>query len=257
LDRAMALVAFLRAHCPWDQAQTPRSLVKHLLEESHEVVDAILREDPAALREELGDLLLNLAFQLVIAEEDRRFDAWDVWTSLDEKMRRRHPHLFGLGEPTTWDDAKGRESVTGKGALAGLPSTLPPLARARALGRRASRVGFDWDDPSGALEKVREETREVAERLEGQGSGAFDSESVDAQAVEEEIGDLLFAVVNVARKVGVDASSALAGANLKFQRRFEAVEALARMRGLAMPGTGLERLDALWDEVKAGEGNGP
>ncbi|NNM34793.1 MAG: hypothetical protein HKO53_17080, partial [Gemmatimonadetes bacterium] len=166
----MALVSFLRAHCPWDRAQTPRSLIKHLVEESHEVADAVLREDPAALKGELGDLLLNLAFQLVIAEERGSFGRDDVWTSLDDKMRRRHPHLFDLGEPLTWEEAKGKEGPSEASALAGLPATLPPLASATALGRRASRVGFDWDDPSGALAKIHEEADELGALMTGVGS---------------------------------------------------------------------------------------
>ena len=253
LDRAMALVSFLRGHCPWDEAQTPRSLIKHLIEESHEVADAVLRDDGGALREELGDLLLNVAFQIVIARERGLFDSHEVWRTLEEKMKRRHPHLFGGGSPGTWDDIKERESAPRPGALDGLPSTLPPLARANALGRRASRAGFDWDDPAGALEKVREETLEVAERLTSAG-GRPSPDQADPGGLEEEIGDLLFAVVNVARQAGVDPHTALAGANLKFIRRFEAVEALAARRGLPMPGTQLEELDRLWDEVKASRG---
>lgn len=266
----MALVSYLRAHCPWDRAQTPRSLIKHLVEESHEVADAVLREDPESLRAELGDLLLNLAFQLVIAEEGESFGREDVWTALDDKMRRRHPHLFDLGEPLTWEEAKGREGPAQPSALAGLPATLPPLAKATALGRRASRVGFDWDDPSGALAKIHEEAEELGTLLtrareEGEtsrgagpgdgGAGGPTSESTRQDALEDEIGDLLFAVVNVSRHAGVDAATALARANLKFGRRFQAVEALASERGLPMPGTPLDQLDRLWDEVKA-EGQG-
>lgn len=272
----MALVSFLRTHCPWDRAQTPRSLIKHLVEESHEVADAILRDDPEGLQGELGDLLLNLAFQLVIAEESGRFSRGDVWTSLEDKMRRRHPHLFDLGDPVGWDEAKHRETTPGPGALAGLPATLPPLAKATALGRRASRVGFDWDDASGAVEKIREELDELVSLL-ASGSGedeqpepAADRRAADAdvreeratprgvaqRALEEEVGDLLFAVVNVSRHAGVDAATALARANVKFQRRFQAVEALASERDLPMPGTPLDRLDRLWDEVKS-EGDRP
>ena len=162
----MALVSFLRAHCPWDRAQTPESLIKHLIEESHEVADAILREDPGGLRGELGDLLLNLAFQLVIAEEEEHFRREDVWEALDDKMRRRHPHLFDLGDAVSWEEAKEREDRRDRGALAGLPATLPPLAKATALGRRAGQVGFDWTDPAGALAKIHEEVDELAALLE-------------------------------------------------------------------------------------------
>ena len=244
LDQAMDLVAFLRAHCPWDGKQTPRTLTKHLLEEAHEVVEAIFSGNESALADELGDLLLNLAFQLVIAEEQGRFDRTSVWEGLDLKMRRRHPHLFGLGEEASWEDVKASEDDGRDGALSGVPRHLPALARASMIQRRASAVGFDWDEPTGALEKVREETDEVAGFLGG-----------PVEALEEELGDLLFSVVNLARLAGVDPYGALTRANLKFERRFNAVEAAARFRGLPMPGTDLEVLDRLWDEVKAEEEN--
>lgn len=244
LDRAMDLVVFLRANCPWDRKQTPRTLAKHLVEESHEVAEAIVGGDAGALAEELGDLLLNLAFQLVVAEEAGAFTRGDVWERLDRKMQERHPHLFGLGEEAgSWDELKEAGGAEAEGALGSVPSRLPPLAKAYLMQRRASRVGFDWSDPHGALDKVREETREVEDQLT-QGEGDL----------EEELGDLLFSVVNVARWADVDPSSALTSANLKFKRRFTAVEARARSLGLPMPGTDLEVLDRLWDEAKAGEG---
>lgn len=242
LDRAMDLVVFLRANCPWDRKQTPRTLAKHLVEECHEVAEAILGGNPGKVAEELGDLLLNLAFQIVIAEEEGTFDRWEVWEALDEKMRQRHPHLFGLGDAASWDELKAGRERPAESALRGVPARLPPLAKAYLVQRRASRVGFDWGDPSGALDKVREETQEVEARLAG-GEGDL----------EDEVGDLLFSVVNVARVADVDPSAALTSATLKFKRRFTAVEARARSLGLSMPGTDLEALDRLWDEVKAQE----
>lgn len=245
LDRALALVEFLRARCPWDAAQTPASLIPYLLEESYEVVDAISVDDAAALRDELGDLLLNLAFQVVLAEEAGRFGRADVVAALEDKMRRRHPHLFGLGEAESWQSIKARERAQGDraGLLDGFAAGSDPLLRAQRIQARVAEVGFDWDDPWGAWEKLREEVREVEAEL---GAG-------EADALEEELGDLLFSAVNVARLCDVSAAAALARANAKFARRFGALERLATERGIVVERTGLPVLDALWDEVKRAE----
>jgi nucleoside triphosphate diphosphatase len=268
LDRALALVAYLREHCPWDRKQTARSLVPHLLEETHETVDAIHADDPDLLRDELGDLLLNLAFQIVVAEGEGRFTRSDVVRRLEEKMVRRHPHLFGLGEKESWEVIKARERAeeaeanaspahpTGEegddpaapstpphGVLEGLAGGLDPLLRSHRLQEKAAGVGFDWDDVSGVLAKVREELDEVEAALA----------SGDRGELEEEVGDLLFAVVNLARLADAHAVPALEAANAKFLRRFQAVEALARERGIPIPGASLEELDRLWDEVKEEE----
>ena len=271
LEAAMGLVAYLRRECPWDRKQTPESLTKHLIEEAHEVVSAIVDGDGEQLSAELGDLLLNLAFQLVIAEEAGAFQREHVWQVLEQKMKRRHPHLFGLGAAESWDQIKAKEAGTGGSRLDGMAATLPPLARSYALQRRAASVGFDWDDAAGALVKVREETEEVASALsqghshsEGGSTGATYSDSsresetstatgVATGALAEELGDLLFAVVNLVRLAGADPSLALARANQKFERRFRKVEANAREHDLPMPGTPLEALDGLWDEVKRQE----
>jgi MazG family protein len=252
LDRALALVEYLREHCPWDREQTAVSLLPHLLEETHETVDAVRSGDPAALREELGDLLLNVAFQVVVAEQSGHFTREEVVGLLEEKMIRRHPHLFG-GEPGDWEAIKARERRArevgarkrgpGESSADGLPSGLDPLHRALRVQERAAGVGFDWDHPAGALAKVREELAEV----EGASQGS------DPVALEEEFGDLLFAVVNYARLSGVHPLTSLERANAKFLRRFRAVEALAGERGLPLPGTELAELDALWDEVKRAE----
>ena len=181
LDRALVLVSFLRRHCPWDAAQTASSLIPHLLEESHEVVDAIRSEDAPALEGELGDLLLNLAFQIVVGEEEGRFTRESVADRLEEKMQRRHPHLFGLGEKEAWETLKVREREEGEGVLEGLAKGLDPLLRAHRIQDRVSGVGFDWCEPTGAWEKVSEELEEVREALEAQ----------DREAVEEapQVGD--------------------------------------------------------------------
>ena len=243
LDRALALVRFLRDNCPWDAAQTPRSLVPHLLEEAHEVVDAIHADDTDALRGELGDLLLNLAFQVVLAEEAGTFDAEAVTQAIEEKMARRHPHLYGRGEQENWEALKARERPAGTGVLDGVARGLDPLTRAHRIQDRVAGVGFDWEDHRGALAKVEEELIEVAQ--------AIDHESVDA--VEEELGDLLFAVVNLVRLAGSHPVSALDRANRKFHRRFAALERLAEERGVELGSASLEELDVLWDVIKARE----
>ena len=242
LGRALALVRDLRARCPWDHAQTPETLRPYLVEEALELDQAIGAGDPANIRAELGDLLLNVAFQIVIAEERGAFMAEDVTRGLEEKMWRRHPHLFGLGQkPKSWEAGK-REEGSGKGGtLAGLPPTLPRLLMAFRLQERAAGVGFDWPDAKGPAEKVREELAEV-EREAGSGK---------REELESEIGDLLFAVVNLSRKLGVDPRAALEKANAKFQSRFEEVEKLAAERGIDLAQAGLDVLDRLWDEVKA------
>jgi nucleoside triphosphate diphosphatase len=252
LDRALGLVEFLRAHCPWDAAQTPSTLLRHLVEETYEVVDAVVREDDAALRDELGDLLLNLAFQLVLGEERGGLDREAVVRQLEEKMRRRHPHLFGLGEAEEWESIKARERAErgaargASGANPGLLDELPsldPLARAHRMQEIVARVGFDWPDPYGAWEKVREEVEEARAELD----------AGDADALEAELGDLLFSVINLARRAGIYAPAALARTNAKFIRRFQQLESLAGERGADLRDMDLEAMDRLWDEVKRRE----
>ncbi|MFO8174680.1 MAG: nucleoside triphosphate pyrophosphohydrolase [Gemmatimonadota bacterium] len=241
MDRALALVSFLRRHCPWDRAQTARSLIPHLLEESHEVVGAIRAEDQAGLEGELGDLLLNLAFQVVVAEEEGHFSRESVVARLEEKMKRRHPHLFGLGEREEWEALKARERGTKQGVLEGLPEELNPLLKAHRIQDRVSGVGFDWADARGAWDKVGEELEEVREALE----------AGEESAVEEELGDLLFSVVNLVRLAGTHSDTVLDRANRKFRRRFEDLEKLAGERGIVLAEAGLEVLDDLWEELKA------
>lgn len=244
LDRALALVEFLRARCPWDAAQTPQSLRRYLIEETHEVVDAIDADDAPMLRDELGDLLLNLAFQVVIAEETGHFTRDEVVRGLEDKMERRHPHLHGRGDAEPWELLKARErAAAGDGpatVLGDLAPSADPLRHAHRIQERVARIGFDWPDATGAWEKVREEVDEVRDELGDVGS----------PRLEEEVGDLLFSVVNLARLARVDAPTALARANAKFARRFGEVERLAGERGVVLGEAPLEALDLLWDEAK-------
>ncbi len=241
LDRALDLVRFLRAGCPWDAAQTPSSLTPYLLEESLELADAILEgADDATLRGEIGDLLLNVAFQIVLAEERGAFDAPDVVAALEAKMRRRHPHLYGDAEERPhWEAEKANERQEGD-VFHGLAERLDPLARAQRLQDRAAGVGFDWEHARDAFAKVREEVDEVAAHLE----------AGDRDALEQELGDLFFACVNVARLAELHAGTALRKANVKFESRFNRLVALAAERGLKLGEASLAELDALWDEIK-------
>lgn len=243
LDRALGLVRYLRSECPWDAEQTAESLVPHLLEETHEVVDAIRDGDATELEGELGDLLLNLAFQIVVAEEEGTMTADSVYGRLEEKMIARHPHVFGDAEHRDWEQSKAAERREGEGVLSGLARGLDALTKAYRIQERVAGVGFDWEDHRGALEKVREELEEAAEAI-GERSDAADDR------VTEEIGDLLFAAVNLSRLAGVHPTTALARANRKFTDRFERVEDLARERGIELSEAGLEVLDGIWEEVK-------
>ena len=249
LDRAVELVRFLRVACAWDRKQTPESLVPHLLEEAHEVVDAIRESQDDDLEGELGDLLLNLSFQIVLGEERSAFTAASVMKRLESKMWDRHPHLSGLGEEEDWEVLKARErqekfGEEGASVLVGIPKGLDPLHKAHRIQDRVSRVGFDWDDATGALKKVEEELGEVREALTQE----------EIPRLEEELGDLLFAVVNLVRLAECHSATALDHANRKFSRRFERLESMATEMDISVPDATLEVLDALWDEVKIEEG---
>jgi MazG family protein len=247
LKETVELMKDLRRRCEWDAAQTHESLRPYLLEEAYEVDDAIRSGNDTLLREELGDLLLQVLFHSVVAEERGAFDFGDVAEGFLRKMKSRHPHLYEGGERQSWEGmkAKKRDSL-----VDGLPSNLPSLHRAFRLQDRASGVGFDWPDASGAAGKVEEELAEVrAEVAHGAGPSAY---GVPDARLEEELGDLLFAVVNLSRKLGVHPSLALDKANVKFAARFQGIERLARERGIDVRTAGLEVLDGLWDEVKRG-----
>ncbi len=253
-DDAVALMRDLRARCDWDAAQSHESLRPYLLEEAHEVDDAIRAGDERLLREELGDLLLQVLFHSVLAEERGAFDAGAVVETLVMKMKGRHPHLYGDGVKEPWERMKAKRRTS---IVDGLPIALPPLVRAHRLQERAAGVQFDWPGVEGPLDKVAEELTEVRQAVAEHPPQAGPSGAPVASAVHEqltdELGDLLFACVNLSRKAGVHAAIALDRANAKFARRFQAVERLARERGLIIGQVPLEVLDGMWDEVKAGE----
>jgi MazG family protein len=253
LEDTLSLMRDLRARCEWDAAQTHESLRPYLIEEAYEVDDAIRVGDDAELREELGDLLLQVLFHAVVAEERGAFTMYDVAEGFITKMKGRHPHLYGEGARQPWEQMKARRRAS---IVDGLPADLPALHRAFRLQDRAAGVGFDWPDVEGPIQKVEEELGEVRQELaampakEPHSAPRYD----DAHGLlEEEIGDLLFAVVNLSRKAGVHPALALDKANVKFARRFGAVEQMAAARGLKVGGASLEQLDQLWDEVKEGE----
>src|SRR5256885_8025606 len=240
LGRALGLVRELRQRCPWDRAQTPQTLRPYLVEEALELDHAIQTDDPEAMRDELGDLLLHLAFQIVIAEERSQFNAEVVTRTLEEKMWRRHPNLFGEGRVSRddhagWELVKRREPRTGgkRSTLVGLPPTLPPLLMAYRLQERAGGIGFDWPDVRGPLAKVKEETAEL-ERETGNGR---------RETIEEEIGDLLFAAVNLAGKHGIGAGQALERSKPKFMQRLGRVGKPPREGCLDNGGASLVELD--------------
>lgn len=240
--------------CPWDREQTLETLRPFLVEETYEVLDALSRGDVAGHCEELGDLLMQIVFQAELRAAQGAFDIDAVIASISEKLVRRHPHVFGetTGVTTSdqvlaqWDDIKRAEKaaagVSTHRILAGVPPG-PALARAQKLGAKAGKVGFDWPGWEGSFAKVEEEVREVADA----------ARAGDAQAMHHEIGDLLFAVVNVARKLGVDAENSLIDASTRFQRRFEIVEDSLADRGKTPATSTLEEMDALWDDAKRRE----
>lgn len=258
LVRFHELARTLREQCPWDKEQTHRTLVRYLLEETYETVDAIeqLRDDDPttddALIEELGDLLYQIEFHATIAEQEGRFTMGDVARTVHDKLVSRHPHVFGdvvvssSGEVlTNWEDIKSAEKPERSGPFDGVVESAPSLAFATKIQQRAARIGFDWPDATGALDKVAEEVREVHDAIA----------SSDPDTVMAEIGDLFFTLVNVSRHLDVDPESALRHSVQKFRRRVLAVEELAKSRGLALSQLDLAELDRLWDEVKANEGN--
>ncbi len=254
IQQLRAIVARLRAPdgCPWDREQTHASLRAGLIEEAYEVVEAINTRDDANLREELGDLLLQAVFHAQIAEEEGRFNFDDVARVISEKLLRRHPHVFGEDRCANsaevlrkWDDIKRVEKGThaDASALDGISHGLPALMRAEKVQKKAARVGFDWTETAPIAAKIREDLQEVEVEI-AQGT---------TEKVEEEIGDLLFSVVNLARKVKIDGETALQRATDKFAARFRQVESLARERGLVLEKLSLVELDRLWDEVKREE----
>lgn len=257
LQDLLEIMARLRAPdgCPWDREQTHRSILSHLIEEAYEFVDAAESDDTQDMCEELGDLLLQVVFQAQMAKEANRFDFEDVVHAISEKLVHRHPHVFGDSSVHTpdqvqaqWDTLKEKEKENkGKpldsGLLSGLPKHLSPLIKAHKIGKKCEKVNFDWEDYRGPLQKVKEELGEL-EREAGGGSH---------ERLEEELGDLLFSVVSLGRKLGVDSERALARGNLKFMKRFAAMEALMAAEGRKPGEADLVEMDGYWEQVKKRE----
>ncbi|MBB3876246.1 nucleoside triphosphate pyrophosphohydrolase [Sphingomonas aquatilis] len=242
VERLLAIMARLRdpqRGCEWDVAQTWATIAPYTIEEAYEVADAIARNDADDLKDELGDLLLQVVFHARIAEEAGAFAFADVVAAISDKMERRHPHIFGdASHSPGWEELKAaerRDTTQDDSALAGVAAGLPALMRAVKLQKRAARTGFDWPDQTGAIAKIMEEVEEVKTASDDQR--------------EDEIGDLLFAVVNWARHLGVDPEAALRSGNAKFERRFRAMEALG---GEAFAALSLDDKEALWQQVKRG-----
>jgi MazG family protein len=251
IARLIAVMALLRhpqKGCPWDREQTLESLKPYLVEETYEVLDAIDSGDPQEICTELGDVLLQIAFQSQIASEAGWFDFHDVAESISRKLIRRHPHVFGDSTAQTPDDvielweATKQKEKAGAGLLEGVPRHLPALQKAHRMTEKAARVGFDWPDVTGVLDKVREEAGEL----------------VDAATPEEqeaELGDLLFALANLARHLDIDPEAALQKTNGRFQRRFRHVETESSAQGRELSSMSLAEMDTLWDEAKEIERN--
>jgi MazG family protein len=259
VQRLLTIMARLRdpeGGCPWDRRQTYATIVPYTLEEAYEVADAIQRSDMRELRDELGDLLFQIVFYSQIAREEGHFDFQDVAQGICDKMVRRHPHVFADAQITNeaelrqaWEHNKAEERAAKRQAaeasqMDGVARALPALIRAEKLQKRAARVGFDWPDAQGAFDKVREELDEVEAEAEGS----------DADRLQAELGDLLFAMVNVIRLLGMDAEQTLSLANEKFERRFRAMETQLRDAGRQdLQELSLEALDAAWERVKEAE----
>jgi nucleoside triphosphate diphosphatase len=257
IARLIEIMAALRnpgSGCPWDIEQNFATIAPYTLEEAYEVADAIARGDLGALKDELGDLLLQVVFHARMAQEQGAFEFGDVVEGITAKLIRRHPHVFADAQGHTaqavkglWERIKAEEKAergeAEGGALAGVPVALPALTRALKLQDKAGRVGFDWNDPRSVLAKIREETDEIEAALD----------AGDNAHVAHEVGDLLFAVVNLARHMAADPEGVLRATNVKFERRFAAIEAALAARGKRPQDATLAEMDALWDAAKAAE----
>jgi ATP diphosphatase len=262
IERLIEIMAALRdpdTGCPWDKEQSFATIAPYTVEEAHEVADAIARGDLNDLREELGDLLLQVVYHARMAEEAGAFAFPDVVEAITGKLIRRHPHVFGNAEARAASAAKGMwdrikaeekaahrvergEDASAPGLLGGVARGLPPLARALQLQEKASTVGFDWNDPRAVLAKLREEIAEIETELQ--------ASAPKADRVEDEVGDLLFAVVNLARHLRVDPEQALRRTNVKFEGRFAAIEAALAKDGRTPAGSTLDEMEALWKKAK-------
>ena len=264
-ERLVGIMRALRAPdgCPWDREQTLASLRPFVLEETYEVLDAIESRDPARLREELGDFLYEAVFLALISEEAGDFSIGDAVDAIADKLVRRHPHVFARdtpdGAPVTakqvvekWETLKARERAatagqpdrSSKTTLSGVPKTLPSLLRAFEISARAAAVGFDWARPADVIDKIEEEVAEVRHEVETGATG-------DLSRAEDEMGDLLFAIANLSRKLGIEPEAALRRANDKFTRRFEAMERVFATNGRMLSEASLEEMETEWDRVKA------
>ena len=259
IDDLLTIMARLRdpkGGCPWDVTQTFETIAPYTIEEAYEVADAIARKDIPSLREELGDLLLQVVFHARMAEEAGLFTFWDVAKDISDKMTRRHPHVFGdaqvkdaAEQTVSWENIKAAERRD-KGAkdgvlpsvLDGIPSGMPAMKQAEKLQKRAARVGFDWTEAKDVLGKIREELEEVA--------AEFEVTNDNSARLTDEVGDLLFACVNLARKANIDPGMALRGTNLKFDRRFRRVEALLAAEGRGPSDASLDEMENLWVRAK-------
>src|SRR4051812_2735586 len=257
IDRLLAIMARLRdpEHgCPWDLEQSFATIAPYTIEEAYEVADAIERDDVAALKDELGDLLLQVVFHARMAQEAGSFGFDEVAAAIAEKMERRHPHVFGearidsaAAQTEAWEVHKAAERKAAgraESVLDGVALALPALMRAGKISRRAARIGFDWPDARAVLPKIAEEVSEIEAELDGAASPA---------ALEEEVGDLLLAAANLARKLDIEPETALRRATLKFERRFRALELLTKQRDISHD---LDALEALWQQVKSAENRG-
>jgi MazG family protein len=252
IDRLLQIMARLRdpqRGCPWDLEQTFATIAPYTIEEAYEVADAIERADSSALRDELGDLLFQVVFHSRMAQERGSFAFDDVVAAICDKLERRHPHVFGsaqidnaAAQTVAWEEQKRLERErAGKSILADVPLALPALTRANKLGKRAAQVGFEWPNVTGALDKLDEELGELRQEL---------TEQAGAAQITDELGDVLFCIVNVCRYLDVDPEVALRGANTKFERRFGYVEQRLREQGRSAREATLEEMDQLWDEGK-------
>ena len=251
MERLRRTMAFLRGPrgCPWDREQTHGSLVRYAVEEAHELSEAVESGGDDAIREELGDLLLQVVFHAQIAAESQLYDLEDVALEICKKLWRRHGHVFGDAVAETpedveraWEQAKaGENGPAGKGLLDGVPRSLPALSRCHRLSERAARVGFDFDDPGQVLDKLVEEAAELAEARD----------AGDPEALRHEAGDLLFSAANLARRLGVDPEDALQRCNDRFTARFRRVERSLAAGGRSLPDADQEEMEALWDTAKA------
>lgn len=253
ITRLLDIMASLRnpqTGCPWDQVQDFATIAPYTIEEAYEVADAIAREDYASLADELGDLLFQVVYHARMAEEAGKFDFADVAAAIADKMIRRHPHVFGEAEAreaaahsNAWEAQKEaeRRARAQSGVLDGIPVALPALLRAEKLTKRAARVGFDWPNAEAVLEKLAEEIGELRAELPGR----------DPDRLEDELGDMLFVLANLGRKLGVDPEAALRRANGKFTRRFTAIEQALAARGKSPADSSLDEMEAEWAKAKA------